>query len=218
MAHLTPARLVDLAEGTEPEYAVPHLGECDACRRSLAALRATMADVASLGDSAVPEPSPLFWDHLSTRVRSSVAEHAPGGTRWVERWLRPRVVLPILVGVAGAVLVAVATSRRPVVQTPIPATPLPTDEALLVPFESVPSLQPLAPFGAADDPSLGLMADYGTTLGWDEMREEMAVAPRAGVVRGADEAVIALSAEERQELLRLLEEEMTQPSALGTSS
>jgi hypothetical protein len=127
-------------------------------------------------------------------------------------------VLPILVGVAGAVLVAVATSRRPVVQTPIPATPLPTDEALLVPFESVPSLQPLAPFGAADDPSLGLMADYGTTLGWDEMREEMAVAPRAGVVRGANEAVIALSAEERQELLRLLEEEMTQPSALGTSS
>jgi hypothetical protein len=36
-------------------------------------------------------------------------------------------------------------------------------------------------------------------------------------VGSTDEAVIELSAEERQELQRLLEEEMTQPSALGTS-
>ena len=36
-------------------------------------------------------------------------------------------------------------------------------------------------------------------------------------VGGSDEVVIALNAEERQELQRLLEEEMTQPSALGAS-
>ena len=212
MAHLTPARLVDLAEGTEAEHTVPHLAECDACRRAVAELRATMTGVA---DVSVPEPSPLFWDHLSARVRDGVAEEsAPGGTGWVERLLRPRVVLPILAGVAGAVVVAVVASRGPFVQTPIPATPLPISDYV----ERLPSLPPLEPLGAADDPSLGLMADYGTTIGWDEMREEMAVAPRAGVASGADEAVIALSAEERQELRRLLEEEMTQPSALGTSS
>jgi hypothetical protein len=208
MAHLTPDRLVDLAEGTQPESAVPHLAECDACRRSLAELRATMSVVAGGGD-AVPEPSPLFWDHLSARVRDRVAESAPGGTGWVEGWLRPRVALPILAGVAGAVLLAVVASRGPIVQTPIPATPLPIGEGA-----QLPSLPPLAPLGTADDPSLGLMADYGTALSWDDMREEMGLAGHAG---STDEAVIALSAEERQELQRLLEEEMTQPSALEAS-
>jgi len=207
MAHLTPARLVDFAEGTEAEHAVPHLAECSACRRTVAELRATLAGVA---DVNVPEPSPLFWDHLSARVRDGVAEEsAPGGTRWVEHWLRPRVVLPILAGVAGAVVVAVVASRGPNVQTPIPSTPLPIGESA-----QLPSLPPLEPLGAPDDPSLGLMADYGTALNWDDMREEMAVVSRVG---STDEAVIALSAEERQELQRLLEEEMTQPSALGTS-
>jgi hypothetical protein len=212
MAHLTPARLVDLAEGTEPESAVPHLGECDACRRSLAELRATMTVVVGpggRGDDAVPEPSPLFWDHLSARVRDRVAESAPGGTGWVESWLRPRVALPILATVAGVVIVAVVASRGPIVQTPIPSTPLPIGESA-----QLPSLPPLEPLGTADDPSLGLMADYGTALSWDDMREEMALPGRAG---STDEAVITLSAEERQELQRLLEEEMTQPSALGAS-
>jgi hypothetical protein len=216
MAHLTPAQFVDLAEGIEAEGAGRHLAECDACRRGLAELRATMADVAGparrgdLGISDVPEPSPLFWDHLSARVRQGVAEQgAPGGARWVERWLRPRVVWPILAGAAGAVVLAVVASRGPVVVKPIPATPLPIGDGA-----QLPSLPPLEPLGTADDPSLGLMADYGTTLSWDDMREEMTL---GGHVGSTDEAVIALSAEERQELQRLLEEEMTQPSALGTS-
>jgi hypothetical protein len=213
MAHLTPARLVDLAEGIEVERAEPHLVECDACRRALAELRAAMADVAGpagRADNAVPEPSPLFWDHLSARVRDGVAEEgAPGGTRWVERWLRPRVTFPILAAVVGAVVLAVVASRRPIVVNPIPATPLPVGESA-----RLPSLPPLEPLGAADDPSLGLMADYGTALSWDDMREEMALTSHAGAT---DEAVITLSAEERLELQRLLEEEMTQPSALGAS-
>jgi hypothetical protein len=213
MAHLTPARLVDLAEGTEAERVVPHLAECDACRRALAELRATMADIAGpagQGKNDVPEPSPFFWDHLSARVREGVAEErAPGGTGWAERWLKSSVGLPILAGVAGAVILAVVASRRPIVVNPIPATPLPIGESA-----PLPSLPPLEPLGAADDPSLGLMADYGTALSLDDLRDEMAL---VGHVGSTDEAVITLSAEERQELRRLLEEEMTQPSALGTS-
>jgi hypothetical protein len=207
MAHLTPARLVDIAEGAEAEHAVPHLAECNACRRAVAELRATMAGVTNVH---VPEPSPLFWEHLSSRVRNSVEEQrAPDGTRWVERWLQPRVVLSILAGVAGSVIIVVVASRGPNVQTPIPSAPLPIGESA-----QLPSLPPLEPLGAADDPSLVLMADYGTALDWDDMREEMALASRVG---STDEAVIALSAEERQELQRLLEEEMTQPSALEAS-
>ena len=126
--------------------------------------------------------------------------------------MKPRVVWPALTAAALAaavVIVALVTSRWPIVQTPIPSTPLPIGESV-----QLPSLPPLEPLGAADDPALDLMADYGTTLAWDDMREEMALVSHGGVT---GEAVTTLNAEERQELQRLLEEEMSQPSALGAS-
>ncbi len=209
MAHLTPARLVDLAEGAEAEHAVPHLAECDACRREVAELRATMADVGRAYD--VPEPSPLFWDHLSARVRDGVAGAACAWRNTLGRTL-----------VAAAR--RVADSRRRgwrrhrrrcsvawAERADADSSPrrCPSGKA-----RSFHRCRRSSRSGAADDPSLGLMADYGTALDWDDMREEMALVSRVG---STDEAVIALSAEERQELQRLLEEEMTQPSALGAS-
>jgi hypothetical protein len=209
MAHLTAARLVDLAEDARAESSVPHLAECDRCRRALAELRATMADVA---DVQVPEPSPLFWDHLSARVRDGVAEQgAPDRARWIGYLLRPRLALPLLASSLAAVIVAAVMLTRAVVPNPIPSTPLPVPS--IAESGQLPSLPPLEPLGVADDPSLGLVADFGTTLGWDDMREEMVT--DAG---GSDRAVIGLGAEERQELQRLLEQEMAQPTALGTSS
>ena len=64
--HLQHDELVDLAEGTRAESSVPHLAACEACRHQLAELKAMMSAAA---DVAVPEPSPLFWDHFSARVR-----------------------------------------------------------------------------------------------------------------------------------------------------
>ena len=217
MGHLTAAQIVDLAEGTHTESSIPHLAECDRCRRAVAELRAAMADVA---DGEVPEPSPLFWGHLSARVRDGVAEQgAPDRARWTGYLLRPRFALPLLAGAVGAAIVATVMLKQAVVPSPIFSTPL---EVLSIPSTvekgRLPSLPPLEPLGAADDPSLGLVADFGSSLGWDDMREEMAVATHAGGSARSDEAVIALSAEERQELQRLLEEEMAQPTALGTSS
>jgi len=215
MGHLTPALLVDLAEGIKAEHSVPHLSRCDACRRALAELRATIADVAGRGNpensgSDVPEPSPLFWDHLSSRVHEAIAEQdALGRAGWFEAWSRPLVSLPILTAAAAAAVLFVVTLHTPTVPNPIPATSLPILQGALLP-----SLPPLEPLGAPDDPALALMADYGTSLGWDDLREEMAGVSHAG---GIDEAVITLSTEERQELQLLLEEEMTQPSALGAS-
>jgi hypothetical protein len=214
MAHLKPARLVDLAEGVEAEQSVPHLAECEMCRRALAELRATMAGIAEPGDlcaNHVPEPSPLFWDHLSARVREAVAEEGrTARVGWLDRWLRARVIAPVLGGALALVVVGLVVrgAKAPAVN-PIPSSTLPIADTA-----SVPSLPPLEPLGAADDPALGLIEDYGTALGWDDMREEMAVVSHPG---GTDEAVATLSAEERQELQRLLEEEMAQPSALGAS-
>src|SRR5215467_3453627 len=147
MGHLTPALLVDLAEGIKAEHSVPHLARCDACRRALAELRATMADVGGPGnpendDGDVPEPSPLFWDHLSSRVREAVVEQdAHGRARWFEAWPRPLVALPVLTAAAAAAVLAVVTLHKPTVPNPIPATPLPVLQSALLP--SLPPLEPL---------------------------------------------------------------------------
>src|ERR1051325_8890597 len=82
--HLTPEELLDLAEGARAESAAPHLEPCAACREHVAALRATMSLAA---DVDVPEPSPLFWDHLSRRVREAVAaEELTTPTRSAAGW------------------------------------------------------------------------------------------------------------------------------------
>ena len=58
----TLAELVDIAEGTRPEIAAPHLTGCKTCREQLGDLRAMM----SLAKEAdVPEPSPLLWNSVS---------------------------------------------------------------------------------------------------------------------------------------------------------
>ena len=214
MAHLKPARLVDLAEGVEAEQSVPHLAECDTCRRALAELRATIVAIETPrgpGSDVVPEPSPLFWDHLSARVHDAVAEEGrPARVGWLDRWLRPRVIAPVLAGALALVIVslAVRSANAP------PAAPIPSSVLPVAVTAPPPTLPPLEPLGASDDPALGLIEDYGTQLGWDDMREEMAVTTHAG---GIDEAVTTLTAEERQELQQLLEEEMAQPTALGAS-
>ena len=68
MSHLTPEELLDLAEAPPPDVASGHLASCDRCRRELADLREALAAAAEI---EVPEPSPLFWGHLSARVRGA---------------------------------------------------------------------------------------------------------------------------------------------------
>src|SRR4051794_29807445 len=75
--HLNAEELVDIAEGTRGESAAPHLAGCEPCRAQLRELRAMMA---TARDVDVPEPSPLFWDHLSARISDAIAA-APGQPR-----------------------------------------------------------------------------------------------------------------------------------------
>jgi hypothetical protein len=87
MRHLSPELLIDLAEGTRPESSAGHLAECGECRQQLADLREMMAVAVS---AEMPEPSPLFWDHLSARVRTAVAEDVEHPASWT-RVLNARV-------------------------------------------------------------------------------------------------------------------------------
>jgi hypothetical protein len=209
--HLTPEQLVDLAEGTQRESSLPHLPACDVCRRQLGELRAVMAQAVDAGNSDVPEPWPLFWDHLSSRVRLAVADEQARPRSWRERVLQPLVLVPAFGAALAVAILAVVAPRQTVAPT-IPSSPLPLVE-VSVPSTST-SLPPLGPLGAADDPQLTIVAAVATTIDWDEMRDEVAMA--AG---GTSDAVVgALTVDERRELQRLLAEEMAQPRALENRS
>ena len=194
--HLSPDHLIDLAEGTRPESSAPHLESCEACRRQLADMRAMMS---AASEVAVPEPSPLFWDHLSDRVRQAVAlEAAPRrASRW-ERWLRSQVILPVSAAALAAVIIAAVIGARP----DVPAARLEVVSASRPAEASEPPL--FEPLDALDDSSLRLVADLTAELDWEAV-SRMELTTHAG---GADEAVRELNRGELGELQRLLKEEL----------
>lgn len=90
MTHLTPDERLALIEAdAAPRH--PHLAACARCRAAIDAARAALAEARSV---EVPEPSPLFWDHLSARVSTAVAAEpeAPLSRRVWWRTLVPSAV------------------------------------------------------------------------------------------------------------------------------
>ena len=111
MRHLHSDELIDIAEGTRPESLVPHLQSCDVCRLQLAEVRATMAAASEVD---VPEPSPLFWDHFSGRVRAAIAaEGNPRRFGWLEGWSWSRLALPLSVGACATLIIGTLLMARP---------------------------------------------------------------------------------------------------------
>lgn len=104
-AHLRSEEFVDALEGSLVRDRRQHLDACDRCQTELAELRELAGRARSGSD--VPEPSPLFWDHFSARVRASVgAETARKRAFWILGW-RPMAAMAVLV----AVLLAVRVGR-----------------------------------------------------------------------------------------------------------
>lgn len=195
MRHLTSEQLVDLAEGVRAELSMPHLQSCEACRSKLAGLRATLA---AAGEVDVPEPSPLFWDHLSARVHRAVEAERAHGTPTFGRWWSWRTA-PLWVGSLAVVVLAVAfATRGRVSEAPAPAG------AIAVVVESHAEVPDIA-----DDPSLSLVADLVTDLDWDAA-VEAGLTTHLGV---DDDVVTELSDGERRELHRLLRAELGRPPA-----
>jgi hypothetical protein len=188
MSHLTPEQLLDVAEETRPPSEFPHLSSCPACERQVAALRQMMA---AAGGVEVPEPSPLFWDRLSSRVREAVAnEEVVGAPGWWTQWAAWR-----LAATAAAVAVLVLIVAGTLGRDPVPAVVdyTPTEE--IVPFD--------------DDPALTLLADLSAELDW-EAALEAGLVPSFGTV---DKVVLALDPEERLALQRILEDALSASGA-----
>ena len=198
MNHLSSDQLLDVAEGTCAEPA--HVGSCAACQHELAELRSVMA---SLDRSDVPEPSPLFWDHLSSRVHEAVEDAGPESRRAP---ILRRILFPMAALAAAAALVfAVAISRRAVpVAVPTSAIAAPTSalSAIAPPVPPAGDSRPLL-IEPGDDQSLSYVADLAHDMDMDPTLA-------TGLTRedAADHAISHLSEGELQELVELLKAEL----------
>ena len=202
MTHLSPSEFVDLAEGTLNARRAAHADACEACRARAGVVRDALY-LSSTSDD-VPEPSPLFWDHLSARVREAVQSETPGrggvsGVLWSLRGFQPDAVFAIIAVSVVAVLAFAPFVRGPaVVHAPSPGVSV------------------SAPVAADLDQTL----DANHTEAWAvisaaaaDVAIDDAKAAGMGVQPAAvDRAVNQLTTAELTELGRLLQQEMNRSS------
>lgn len=200
MKHLSDVQLLELLEGVASD--ATHLEHCGACRGKVEALRQVMAN---LRDDQVPEPSPLFWQHFSGRVRQaiddesnndeSINDESPAVKWWTRRSWRWALAGGAAVVMATLVLV---TNTRP------PRTDRVADRASS-------SMTPLASGVPADlgwtppgDDSWTMVV--GLAEGLDlESAADAGLTVRPGFV---DQAVLGMSDEEQRELAGIIQAEL----------
>jgi hypothetical protein len=201
VTHLSESEFVDLVEEALDPRRARHVETCASCRERADTLRDLLRQTSSV---IVPDPSPLFWDHLSARVREAVAA-APAPDRSGWSWPRMRILIPM--GAAAAVMVAVISGTlmlRPVRSGNTPV--LVVSDHGVAPASSDPRT------GAAPDADNAevwdVLTSAASTVGFDEAHAVgMHVHPAA-----IDDAVRDLSAAELSELGRLLQSELKRSS------
>ena len=181
MTHLTPDELVDALDGLLEPSRTTHLEACGPCRQQLADLGAVLRDTRQVD---VPEPSPLYWQHLSARVRTAIVAEVASAGGW-RHWVRWPVLAPVAVLALIVMALAAAVPRQAAVTPDVAAVNAAVD-------------QPLGD-------SFAVVANLVGDIDWDTaMSAGLTVGPGA-----ADQAVLELTAAEQQELARLLKAELT---------
>jgi hypothetical protein len=184
MSHLTPGEIVDALGGALPAARQTHARECDACARDVAALRRLLAETRRV---AVPEPSALFWDRFSDRVRAAIAAEP------VERPRHPWFAWPVLAPIASLALVLLALGAA-----------ISRDRVTIAPAANTTAAAAVE--DGADTPTMEAVWALASDLvsaDADVPESELAIAPGS-----AERAVVYLSTDEQQELMRLIQEEL----------
>lgn len=180
MTHLAADELADAFEHRLEPSRQGHLDACASCRQQL-------ADLDAVFDAArgveVPEPSPLYWQHLSARVRTAIDAETAAAGGWRD-WLRWPVLAPVAALALLVMALAVALPRETTVDHDLSA-------------------------GESSDTSFddrfAIVADLVGDLDWDTaVSAGLTVPPDA-----ADRALLELTTPEQQELTRLLRAELT---------
>jgi hypothetical protein len=200
MKHLSREELIDSLEHTLPPVREAHVDTCDACRAERTALQHVLGRVKAVD---VPEPSPLFWQHFSARVREQIAQQpqpAPASiwTAW-SAWSWPRWAVT-----AATLMVCVTLGwaglrdyrRAHIVQSPTVA-------------RGAAAYAPEASAAEASDEDWNLVVSMAEDVSIEDA-DDTAMAVRPGA---ADRGMADLSSEQRSELARLLTAEMTRPAS-----
>jgi hypothetical protein len=190
---------VDFAEGTLAGERAAHLETCAECRAQAENVAAALREVSAV---EIPEPSPLFWEHFSARVREQVAHDTPERAGW---WtsLGVRALVPLVA--AFAVMVAVFSvallpriARQPVVSGGLASSHAAVDANLSADADSA------GPVDEKNAEVWDVLTAAASDIGVDDAHSAGMTA-RPGTV---DHAVTHLSQAELTELGRLLQTEL----------
>ena len=186
MKHLGDTDVVDAVDGRLDAVRESHLAGCQACR---ARVEESQAWFRTLADIEVPEPSPLFWDSFPARVNRAIdAPAAPRG------WFTPARMAWTIAAAAVVVLMLLI----------MPMRTLPVDEPPLIAEVT----EPMDDDIDADE-AWAVVRSVAEDFGYDDAHDA-GVAPRPGSI---EKAAMELSAGERAELARLIEQELKQTGA-----
>jgi hypothetical protein len=213
VSHLSAEELVDAVEGTLAPVARTHLESCPACGQEVAQLSAVLAETARV---AVPEPSPLFWKHFSTRVRDAIVAE-PHGKAWLPRWFEWPVLAP-LAGLGVLVLALMSAVDRSVPAPHAPDAPGVLTSAAsasargtsgelrreLAEAASGRGAGPVEIDSIAIDTAWEVLSDVVGPLDV-EAAQEAGIATALGT---ADRFVLQLTQSEQEELVQLLQQEV----------
>jgi hypothetical protein len=202
--HLAAHELVDALDGTLDPRRLAHAASCRTCSDEVEELRAIAGGVAGV---EVPEPPAFFWNQLSARVRAAVAEEqlpGPWSLAW-RRWGRPALAIAAAVVIVGTVVSLTGLwPSSSGTSAPPPAVAQIQDDR--EPDEDV--------FAQIDnDEAWALVRTLAEDLDHDEIEGE-GVSARPGA---ADHLASELSAAERIELARLLQEQLKNQSSDSAS-
>ena len=184
MSHLSPQEFVDAVDRGLTAARQSHLDACEPCQREVDALSRALGEARQIDD--VPEPSPLFWDHMARRVReATLTLPAPAARRWWSPLWQPIAML----GVTAAI-VALVVGLNPDPNPPaMPTAAIADADTELF---------------SIDDGSVELMTALAGELTWEQV-QATSLAPRQTTV---DLAVTRLTEAQRLEMIKILREEM----------
>jgi hypothetical protein len=212
MRHLSRAEFIELIEQSPALSAdrVHHAATCAQCRAERDALQPVLARCA---EDDVPEPSPLFWDHFSTRVADAVRqETSPADASAGRGWVRSPVTSWAIAGTM-ALLLIVTVVWRTTLYAPVHERGVSVasgaDGQMLPPATPIEGVPVPSDLDADSDAAWAVVRAAADDLRWDEVHA-------AGLTAGPDAAeglALEMTVEERAELVVVVSEELKRNGA-----
>ena len=192
MAHLNETQILDALDGRLDPVAAVHVASCAACSGRVGELRSVLQTIEAADQDTVPEPSPLFWEQFPARVSRAIdVEPEPAGWFSAWRWWGSAATAAVVI------LMLVLPLRREA------AAPAPVAPAEGAPMVASAELVTITLENLDEDEAWAIVRAVAEETEFDEVQES-GLSPRAGSL---ERAAMELSADERAELGRLIEQD-----------